>query len=466
MAFHDDVDDANDANDETSSKHEFELPFPHAAAAKKPGSDSAGSLSDDGRIDLSEASADGIIDLDAAFNSEAPEPVSARDDSLAPSEDSAIPAPFDLNEEFQRSDIADALNQGMPPWAMAPAPDPTQAVPQLDAPESASISDAPVSAEEPTPAVSDPATASADDDDDDPYQIPADYTTPDFFASRISRRRTPAEAEAENAAAAAAELAALEEEANATVSGADGVVATGDAFDVSADSADEKEFSFESLFATEEPAAAPKPPASADDFDDTMWADVSPAIAEGEPAAEAAESDAPANHIWKLGPLEPEVAGTPVPASSSVPTDGTELPTDTAAALPIEEVVEGAPMWNLDGKDAPATAAEVPSLGLDGFLSLDNDQPVDDAAAGDEQSATDAIDATDVADAAHTSSDAAAEAENVAAELPPVESVSAFDLDAAFKEAAAAVPTGVSSADVEGNVADAIDPANDDATLG
>jgi len=162
MAFHDDVDDANDANDKTSSEHEFELPFPRRATSSS-----------------------------AAANAEGDD-----DDSV----------PIDLNDEFERSELSDGLDQGTPPWAMAPAPDPNQAVQQLDAPDGlsdeqrsavseledaddAGVPDSAHVSNNVSPSVDEFAPKSATAASDDPYQIPVDYTTPDFFASRISRRR-------------------------------------------------------------------------------------------------------------------------------------------------------------------------------------------------------------------------------------------------------------------------------------
>ena len=417
MAFHDDVDDANDANDKTSSEHEFELPFPKSAVSKNDGSDSAADATDDGLVDLSEASTDNVLDLDAALAGDEPESVSTTENLDAPSGGAFPAAPFDLNDEFQRSDVADALDQGIPPWAMAPAPDPNQAVSQLDAPE---VPEAPAAPAAPEGNAS---------DEDDPYQIPADYTTPDFFASRISRRRTPQEAEEENAAAAAAELAESEDESEA--SSAAQPERSGDAADPGTGDGHGRsdEFSFDSLFAPERPAGSsvPTPPASADDFDDTMWADVSPVSGADEPTSVASESDAPANHIWKLGPLEPEVVGSS-PASPASPA---EPPADVETSIPVEDVVEGAPMWNLDDQDAPVASA-APSLGFSGLLSLDDADESKDESSRDDTvvpvvngSATDETLESDTAD-----------------ELPAVDSVSAVDLDAAFQQAASVPVVG------------------------
>ncbi|MBH0054058.1 cytosine permease [Salinibacterium sp. SWN139] len=501
MAFHDDVDDANDANDKTSSEHEFELPFPKPATGTSSGSDSAPDTTADGLVDLSEASTEGIFNLDAALNADASQPV-------VPPADSATPptppvgtsgfAPIDLNEEFQRSDVADALDQGMPPWAMAPAPDPTQAVSQLDAPSGSD-------AEQPA---SPSAASHDDDDDDDPYQIPADYTTPDFFASRISRRRTPEEMEAQAAAvdaendalaaalaageAAAAgeptpiEPSAVEAEAveneivapaavdfapdesapiesapieSAPVVSEPVMPAATDydhdlgAFDLGAvDSEDDsEEFSFESLFGTQEPEPQATNAATDDSpFGDAPWAEVSPVAGDSSDPI-SAESDAPANHIWKLGPLEPNVQGSAPEPTPVEPQAAAEAP------LPVEDVIDGAPMWNLDGQDAPAVV-DAPSLGSDGFLSLDDVLPAatNDSDVESDDSVTDV--GTDTDTDTDTDSDAGAdtaapvadapigrEADTTeapeAASAPPVESVAAFDLDAAFREAAVAPET-------------------------
>ncbi|MBH0098986.1 cytosine permease [Salinibacterium sp. NSLL150] len=513
MAFHDDVDDANDANDKTSSEHEFELPFPKPATGTSPGADSANDTTADGLVDLSEASTDGIFNLDAALNADTSVPAAPPADSVAPP---APPvgasgfAPIDLNEEFQRSDVADALDQGMPPWAMAPAPDPTQAVSQLDAPSDADSEHAVAP------------SAADDNDDDDPYQIPADYTTPDFFASRISRRRTPEEMEAHAAAVdaesdalatalAAGEAAAAGESATAPTEpapvesaaaqsaaaqsapddsaatesapvesspldaapvapeplasesvepapvSADAIAPAADefdedlgAFDLGATEGadDSEEFSFESLFATQEPeAAAPHAPAEDAPSGDTHWAEVSPVAGDSSDPI-SAESDAPANHIWKLGPLEPNVQGsTPAPAP-------VEEQAAAEAPLPVEEVIDGAPMWNLDGKDAPAVV-EAPSLNSDGFLSLDEvltpDSDVSDIASDATVPTAEEVapqeDATDstLADAdASTAADDDAESSEFAS-APSVASVSAFDLDAAFREAADPEPSAENS---------------------
>ncbi|MBH0115617.1 cytosine permease [Salinibacterium sp. NG253] len=515
MAFHDDVDDANDANDKTSSEHEFELPFPKPATGNSSGSDSAPDTTADGLVDLSEASTEGIFNLDAALNADASLPVAPPVDPVTPPTQPVGAsgfAPIDLNEEFQRSDVADALDQGMPPWAMAPAPDPTQAVSQLDAP-SGSEGEQPASP-----------SAASHDDDDDPYQIPADYTTPDFFASRISRRRTPEEMEAQAAAvdaendalaaalaageAAAAgeptpiEPSAVEAEAveNEIVASAPVDFAPDEsapvepapiesapiepapvvsepvmpaasdfdhdlgAFDLGAVDAedDSEEFSFESLFGTQEPEPQATN-AAADDspIGDAPWAEVSPVAGDSSDPI-SAESDAPANHIWKLGPLEPNVQGSAPEPTPVEPQAAAESP------LPVEDVIDGAPMWNLDGQDAPAVV-DAPSLGSDGFLSLDdvlpaatNDSDVDsddsvtDVDADTDDSVTD-VDADTDSDAGTDAAASLAAAPVVAdlpigheadtteapeaASVPPVESVAAFDLDAAFREAVVAPET-------------------------
>lgn len=520
MAFHDDVDDANDANDKTSSEHEFELPFPKPATGNSSGSDSAPDTTTDGLVDLSEASTGGVYDLDAALNADASVPVAPPVDSDTPP---VLPlgasgfAPIDLNEEFQRSDVADALDQGMPPWAKAPAPDPMQAVSQLDAP---SDSDG----EQPEAS----STASLDEDDD-PYQIPADYTTPDFFASRISRRRTPEEMEAQAAAVdaendslaaalAAGEAAAAGEPAPIEPSLAEpeaaepeptGLVpvepapiepapaaaesitpAASDfdhdlgAFDLGATDAenDPEEFSFESLFATEEPEPrAPQPSVDDSPLGDAPWPEVSP-VAGDNPDPISAESDAPANHIWKLGPLEPNVQGSAPAAAPVEPHAAAETP------LPGEDAIDAAPVWNLGGatvwnlesEDAPAAATDEPIIDSDGFLSLDDvlapattdsdaesghadadsgasapfAAAVDEVAAAEEVMSESASADADAVPNFGLSTDSAVDALTVAsaptgeeadvvdapevASTPPAESVAVFDLDAAFQEPAAA----------------------------
>jgi len=209
MAIHDDVDDANDANDKTSSEHEFDLLGPKPAGSNTPAAGPTDNATDptpadateyapaEEYVDLIGPSDDGVYDLDAALKADS-SPQVPTSDTPDSSVSSSGSAPIDLNDEFQRSDVAAGLDRGMPPWAMAPAPDPTQAVPRIDVPEGLS--------EEQRAAVSDPdddgvthdlsstsaATGQAPSSaagDEDPYQIPVDYTTPDYFASRISRRR-------------------------------------------------------------------------------------------------------------------------------------------------------------------------------------------------------------------------------------------------------------------------------------
>ena len=331
MAFHDDVDDENDANDKTSSEHDFELPFPRRAtsssAAANPEDDDEGSAP----IDLSAASSDGAFNLDAALGVPiTPDPATRTD--LPPPPSASDFAPIDLNDQFQRSEMSDGLDQGMPPWAMAPAPDPNQAVQQLDAPDGLSVEQrsevselkdaddavAPASAngsDNVAPSVEDFAPKSAAAASDDPYQIPVDYTTPDFFASRISRSQISDDSEVEESAEQ------LDETADSPEPEAAGDVP------------------FDSLFAPEKPEAAPAAPTPSDD---TSWAAVSPP--DDREGATVAEDSLPTNNVWKLGPLAPN--------ESTAHASSAELP------LAAEEVIEGAPMWNLDGVDAPEAASD------------------------------------------------------------------------------------------------------------
>jgi purine-cytosine permease-like protein len=127
MAFQD---DADDENENTSSEQDFEAPIRRRSASSFPSFDFADDKKDSTPVDLSEASNGGNF----------------------------------------ANDPSDGRDQEAPPWAMAPAADSTNDVSQLDAPGGNSHEQSPV-------------------EGSDPYQIPVDYTSPDFFASRMSRRR-------------------------------------------------------------------------------------------------------------------------------------------------------------------------------------------------------------------------------------------------------------------------------------
>ncbi|GAA1213510.1 cytosine permease [Rhodoglobus aureus] len=395
MAFHDDVDDANDANDKTSSEHEFKLPFPRRAASNSPAANSANDSDESDLVDLSEASNDGVYDLDADLGVPASSQAAAPRDLPPPPRGASSFEPIDLNDEFQRSDLSEGLDQGKRPWSMAPAPDPTQAVPELDAPDglsdeqhsavfeidgaddetetdaAGSYGDAGAS-DGVAPPVDDFASKPAVAANDDPYQIPVDYTTPDFFASRISPRRIlPDQIDREE------QLAQVDE----STEHVDDRPQPVDDFAESAEVEDESDFNFDSLFATQDLAVSADESALAGD---TSWPEVSSAV--DTPQAAPAEESPTTNNIWKLGPLEPNAAteDTSSPAeptttaddaldSVSEMTSAGETGDDDESAfselpLAVEDVIEGAPIWNLDDVVAP---------------EVSNDAGLGDAALGD-----------------------------------------------------------------------------------
>ncbi|EPR76122.1 transport-protein, putative permease for cytosine/purine [Leifsonia rubra CMS 76R] len=268
MAFHDDADDADDANDETSSEREFELPLPRPASSSSGSADSAEETGETVPTDLSEAPSGAGFDLDAALNmpsasappppadlppppADLPRPLADLPPPSQPS-DTFDFVPIDADDKYQRSDVSDGRELGIPAWAMAPAPDPNQAVPQMDAPGSGPEDQPAADSDEDVTEASGFTPKSAGSAIDDPYQIPIDYTTPDFFASRISRRPPAAEDRA-----------------------ADAYV------DDSDDSADAREpdttddFSFDSLFATDTPVPRP---AEAEQSADTSPSDSAPSL--------------------------------------------------------------------------------------------------------------------------------------------------------------------------------------------
>ncbi|WP_010202783.1 cytosine permease [Salinibacterium sp. PAMC 21357] len=400
MAFHDDVDDANDANEKTSSEQDFELRFPRRAASSFPVNSSADDDEKTKPVDSSEASSDGVFDLDAAFTASSDSPSDEPTNVPAPPPSASSFAPIDLNEEFQRSDLSDALDQGMPPWAMAPAPDPTQAVSQLDAPDGlSSDQDAP---EVPAPDAPEPKDAAPEDDD--PYRIPADYTTPDFFASRISRRRPPVSND-EDETDVALNLSPASESA---VDG-DGSGNQADNVAESAEPEASKDFDFDALFATQNPTANS---VQAETVNDTSWADVSPAV---DPFDSVSSDHAPeTNNVWKLGPLEPNVSPATAasePATVEPELEEPELEEPELEEPELEELVVAEP----NTITADATAADEapvdseptalgetdlqdePAAAYENDVSDDNEASPDAVLAPDENASTAEINSSDEA---------------------------------------------------------------------
>jgi len=415
MALHDDVDDANDANDETSSQEEFNRLFAPRAASPTPPDSSAGTdetavedtSSDEPTIlnfendiddtddlgvdefadnfggstfDLDEALGDdGFASLPPRMDAPAPPaptvptpldsfgPPTPPSPPVSPPVSAAGSAPIDLNLEFQQSEAGSGSDESVPPWLMAPAPDPNQAVSQLSAPdglsdtqrsalpEDESFPPAPGGSTDGETGISDVASSAPEDAqptsaaDEDPYQIPSDYITPDYFASKVRRRMSPD-------APLPPEADAMPEDVASSPDETQSVPETDDFESLLGFERADSDMSVPETVEPQEPSTGTEP----DGFDLFTVDDTEPESQDGPRDSESTD-EAPAN-VWKLGPLEPNPTGAPTPAPTSAPTSAADEPEATPAAVADDLTVE-----------PPASADDDGEADFDARTGTDND---------------------------------------------------------------------------------------------